>query len=39
LGAREEVELIVRYHKAYDAGEDAVFDAPLFKTRSLFRAG
>ena len=38
LGSREEVERVVRYHQAYDSGEDHVFQSPLFNTRSLFRA-
>ncbi len=38
VGSREEVERIVRYHGDHDAGEDEAFDAPLFKTRTLFRA-
>ena len=37
LGSKSEVERIVRYHEAYDKGEDKVFEAPLFNTRSLFR--
>jgi fructose-1,6-bisphosphatase I len=37
LGSRSEVERIVRYHDAHDKGEDEVFEAPLFNTRSLFR--
>lgn len=37
LGSKAEVERIVRYHEAHDRGEDAVFDSPLFNTRSLFR--
>ena len=38
LGSREEVELLQRYHQEADDGEDAVFENPLFNTRSLFRA-
>ena len=37
FGSRPEVDLIERYHHAYDRGESLVFDAPLFKKRSLFR--
>lgn len=37
LGSREEVERLVAYHTAYDRGEDAVFESPLFNPRSLFR--
>jgi fructose-1,6-bisphosphatase len=37
LGSRAEVERLVAYHKAHDRGEDGVFEAPLFNTRSLFR--
>ena len=36
LGSKAEVERIVAYHAAHDRGEDAVFHAPLFGTRSLF---
>lgn len=37
LGSRTEIERIVSYHQLYDRGEDAVFESPLFKNRSLFR--
>jgi fructose-1,6-bisphosphatase len=37
LGSRREVERLVRYHEAYDRGEELVFETPLFKTRTLFR--
>jgi hypothetical protein len=37
FGSRPEVDLIERYHHAYDRGESLVFDAPLFNRRSLFR--
>jgi fructose-1,6-bisphosphatase len=37
FGGRAEVELIERYHHAHDRGEPAVFEAPLFRQRSLFR--
>lgn len=37
LGTRTEVERLVRYHDAYDRGEELVFKTPLFNTRSLFR--
>ncbi len=37
LGSRREVERLVRYHQAYDRGEELVFETPLFRTRSLFR--
>ncbi len=39
LGTRCEVERLVRYHEAYDRGEELVFSTPLFNTRSLFRTG
>jgi len=38
LGARLEVERLVGYHEAYDRGEDIIFEAPLFHSRSLFRS-
>ena len=38
LGSREEVERLQLYHQEADAGEDDVFENPLFNTRSLFRA-
>jgi fructose-1,6-bisphosphatase len=38
LGPRLEVERVVRYHEAYDRGEDFIFEAPLFHSRSLFRS-
>jgi len=38
LGSRQEVERVVSYHTAYDRGEDARFQAPLFNARSLFRS-
>jgi fructose-1,6-bisphosphatase I len=37
FGCKRDVELIDRYHTRHDGGETLVFDAPLFKTRSLFR--
>jgi fructose-1,6-bisphosphatase I len=37
LGSRHEVERLVRYHEAYDRGEELVFSTPLFNPRSLFR--
>jgi fructose-1,6-bisphosphatase I len=37
LGARADVERLQEYHLAYDRGESMVFEAPLFKQRSLFR--
>jgi fructose-1,6-bisphosphatase I len=37
LGTRAEVERLQGYHHAYDRGEAMVFEAPLFKQRSLFR--
>ena len=37
FGCSSEVGLIENYHHAYDRGEPAVFEAPLFKKRSLFR--
>ena len=39
FGCKRDIELIERYHAMHDRGENLVFDAPLFKTRSLFRAG
>jgi fructose-1,6-bisphosphatase I len=38
LGAKLEVERLVRYHEAYDRGEDSIFEAPLFHSRTLFRS-
>ena len=38
LGSRHEVERLVSYHRAYDRGEELVFETPLFNTRSLFRS-
>jgi fructose-1,6-bisphosphatase len=38
LGARQEVDRLLRYHETYDRGEPLVFESPLFNTRSLFRA-
>ncbi len=37
LGGRADVERLQGYHTAYDRGESMVFEAPLFKQRSLFR--
>jgi len=37
LGAKLEVERLLRYHEAYDRGEDISFETPLFHSRSLFR--
>jgi fructose-1,6-bisphosphatase I len=37
FGCKRDIELIERYHAMHDRGETLVFDAPLFKTRSLFR--
>ena len=37
LGTRNDVERLQGYHLAYDRGESMVFEAPLFKQRSLFR--
>jgi fructose-1,6-bisphosphatase len=37
LGARSDVERLQGYHQAYDRGESMVFEAPLFKQRSIFR--
>ena len=39
LGSRHEVERLERYHHEFDRGEELAFETPLFKTRSLFRAG
>jgi fructose-1,6-bisphosphatase len=38
LGAKLEVKRLVRYHEAYDRGEDSIFEAPLFHSRTLFRS-
>ena len=38
LGAREELERIIRYHSDYLNGDDKPFHSPLFATRTLFRA-
>jgi fructose-1,6-bisphosphatase I len=37
LGTRREVERLQSYHHAHDRGEAMVFEAPLFKQRSIFR--
>jgi fructose-1,6-bisphosphatase I len=37
LGSRAEVERLVRYHEAFDRGDDVTFETPLFNNRSLFR--
>jgi fructose-1,6-bisphosphatase I len=37
LGPRRDIERLQNYHLAYDRGESMVFEAPLFKQRSLFR--
>ena len=37
LGGRADVERLQGYHMAYDRGESMVFEAPLFKQRSIFR--
>jgi fructose-1,6-bisphosphatase I len=37
FGGKAEVELIERYHHAHDRGEPSVFEAPLFKKRTIFR--
>jgi fructose-1,6-bisphosphatase I len=37
FGCASEVALIERYHHAHDRGEPSVFEAPLFKKRSIFR--
>ncbi len=37
LGACTDVERLQGYHTAYDRGESMVFEAPLFKQRSIFR--
>jgi fructose-1,6-bisphosphatase I len=39
LGSKAEVELLERYHRMHDTGEDRTFESPLFNTRSLFRTG
>ncbi len=38
LGSAREVERLVRYHETSDRGEELVFAAPLFNSRSLFRS-
>jgi fructose-1,6-bisphosphatase I len=37
FGCRRDVQLIERYHAMHDGGEALVFDAPLFKKRTIFR--
>jgi fructose-1,6-bisphosphatase I len=37
FGCKRDVDLIERYHALHDGGEALIFDAPLFKKRSLFR--
>jgi fructose-1,6-bisphosphatase I len=37
FGNKRDVERLEAYHHAHDRGETMVFDAPLFKSRSLFR--
>ena len=37
LGSKAEVERIIRYHKAFDRGDDVALKTPLFNDRSLFR--
>jgi fructose-1,6-bisphosphatase I len=37
LGPRADVERLQSYHMAYDRGESMVFEAPLFRQRSLYR--
>ena len=37
LGSRSEVDRLIRYHAAYDRGDEVTFKTPLFNTRSLFR--
>jgi fructose-1,6-bisphosphatase I len=37
FGCKRDVELLERYHKMHDGGEALVFDAPLFKKRTIFR--
>jgi fructose-1,6-bisphosphatase len=39
LGARLEVERLLRYHGAFDHGDDVAFDTPLLHRRSLIRTG
>jgi fructose-1,6-bisphosphatase len=38
LGSRNEVERLHSYHEIHDRGDQLVFETPLFKTRSLYRA-
>ncbi len=38
LGSRREVERLIDYHDAFERGEPATFEAPLFNHRSLFRS-
>ena len=37
LGSKLEVQRLTSYHEAFDRGEDAKFETPLFHARSLFR--
>ncbi len=37
LGSRAEISRIEAYHHAHDRGEPLVFDAPLFRNRTIFR--
>ena len=37
LGPQEDVKRLQGYHVAYDQGESMVFEAPLFRQRSIFR--
>jgi fructose-1,6-bisphosphatase I len=37
LGSKPEVERLVRYHEAFDRGDEMILEMPLFNDRSLFR--
>ena len=37
FGCTRDVEMIERYHAMHDSGEALIFDAPLFKKRTIFR--
>jgi fructose-1,6-bisphosphatase len=38
LGARLEVERLLRYHSAFDRGDDVAFDTPVLNRRALSRS-
>jgi fructose-1,6-bisphosphatase I len=37
LGSKPEVERLIRYHAAFDRGDEMILEMPLFNDRSLFR--